>query len=65
MMNELIEEIKKARLAWKEAEQTEIEDGYSDAILSIERGEAEGFYLGLKYAYVFLNGHDPVGDEDE
>jgi hypothetical protein len=34
-------------------------------MLSIERGEAEGFYFGLKYAYVILNGHDPIGDEDE
>ena len=49
----------------EEAEQAEIEDGYDDAILSIERAEAEGFYLGLKYAYVMLNGHDPIGDEDE
>lgn len=64
-MNELVEQIKQARLSWKEAERIEIEDEYSDAILSIERAEAEGFYLGLKYAYVFLNGHDPIGDEDE
>lgn len=64
-MNELLEQIQKARLSWKEAEQAEVADGYDDAILSIERAEAEGFYLGLKYAYVMLNGHDPIGDEDE
>ena len=64
-MNELIEKIKEAKIAWQEIEQQEADGGYSDAMLSIERGEAEGFYFGLKYAYVILNGHDPVGDEDE
>ena len=64
-MNELLEKIKEAKIAWEEIEQQEADGGYSDAMLSIERGEAEGFYFGLKYAYVILNGHDPVGDEDE
>jgi hypothetical protein len=64
-MNELIEKIKEAKIAWQEIEQQEADGGYSDAMLSIERGEAEGFYFGLKYAYVILNGHDPIGDEDE
>jgi hypothetical protein len=64
-MNELIEKIKEAKIAWQEIAQQEADEGYSDAILSIERGEAEGYYYGLKSAYVILNGHDPVGDEDE
>ena len=64
-MNELLEKIKEAKIAWEEIEQQEADGGYSDAMLSIERGEAEGFYFGLKYAYVILNGHDPIGDEDE
>ncbi len=58
-MNELIEKIKEARIAWQEIEQQEADGGYSDAMLSIERGEAEGFYFGLKCAYVILNGHEP------
>jgi hypothetical protein len=67
-MNELIEKIKEARIAWQEIAQAEIEDGYSDAILSIERGEAEGYYFGLKYAYVIINGHEPdlgITDDEE
>jgi hypothetical protein len=67
-MNELIEKIKEARIAWQEIAQAEIEDGYSDAILSIERGEAEGYYFGLKSAYVILNGHEPdleIGEDEE
>jgi hypothetical protein len=67
-MNELIEKIKEARIAWQEIAQAEIEDGYSDAILSIERGEAEGYYFGLKSAYIILNGHEPdleIGEDEE
>jgi hypothetical protein len=64
-MNELLEKIKEAKTAWDEIAQQEADEGYSDAMLSIERGEAEGFYFGLRYAYVILNGHDPIGDEDD
>ena len=64
-MNELLEAIKKAKTAWDEIEKQEEEENYSDAMTSIERGEAEGFFDGLRYAYVILNGHDPIGDEDE
>jgi hypothetical protein len=66
-MNELIEKIKEARISWQEIAQAEIEDGYNDAILSIERGEAEGYYFGLKSAYVILNGHEPdleIGEDE-
>jgi hypothetical protein len=67
-MNELIEKIKEARIAWQEIAQLEADEGYSDAILSIERGEAEGYYFGLKSAYVILNGHEPdleIGEDEE
>ena len=64
-MNELLKAIKEAKTAWEEIAQEEEDGGYSDAILSIERGEAEGFYYGLRSAYIILEGHDPIGDEDE
>lgn len=64
-MNELLEEIKKAKIAWDEIAQQEADNGYDDAMLSIERGEAEGHYFGLRHAYIILNGHAPAGEEDE
>ena len=64
-MNELLEEIKKAKTAWDEIAQQEEDGGYNDAMLSIERGEAEGFYFGLRYAYIIINGHAPAGEENE
>jgi hypothetical protein len=64
-MNELIEKIKEAKLAWQEIAQLEADEGYSDAILSIERGEAEGYYFGLRSAYIILNGHAPAGEDEE
>ena len=64
-MKELLEEIKEAKTAWEEIAQEEADGGYSDAMLSIERGEAEGYYYGLRTAYIILEGHDPIGDEDE
>ena len=64
-MNELLEKIKEAKIAWEEIEQQEADGGYSDAMLSIERGEAEGYYFGLRSAYIILNGHAPTGEEDE
>lgn len=64
-MNELIEEIKKAKNSWDEIAKQELEEGYSDAMTSIERGEAEGYFSGLLYAYVILNGHYPEGFDNE
>jgi hypothetical protein len=64
-MNELLEKIKEAKTAWEEIAKQEEDEGYSDAILSIERGEAEGYYYGLRNAYIILEGHDPIGEEDE
>jgi hypothetical protein len=64
-MNELLEKIKEAKTAWQEIEQQEADGGYSDAMLSIERGEAEGYYFGLRSAYIILNGHAPAGEENE
>jgi hypothetical protein len=64
-MNELLEEIKKAKTAWDTIAKQEEDEGYSDAMTSIERGEAEGYFYGLRYAYIILEGHDPIGDEDE
>lgn len=64
-MNELLEEIKKAKTAWDEIAEQEEAEGYSDAMTSIERGEAEGHYFGLRHAYIILNGHAPAGEEDE
>jgi len=64
-MNELLEKIKEAKTAWDTIAQEEADSGYSDAMLSIERGEAEGYYYGLRSAYIILNGHAPAGEEDE
>ena len=64
-MNELVEAIKKAYDGWKEIAQQEEDEGYDDAILSIERGEAEGYYWGLRSAYIIINGHEPEGMEDD
>ena len=64
-MKELLEKIKEAKAAWQEIAQEEADGGYSDAMLSIERGEAEGYYYGLRSAYIILEGHDPIGEEDE
>ena len=64
-MNELVEAIKKAYDSWKEIAQQEEDEGYDDAILSIERGEAEGYYWGLRSAYIIINGHEPEGMEDD
>jgi hypothetical protein len=64
-MNELVEAIKKAKISWDEIAQEEADSGYDDAMLSIERGEAEGYYSGLLSAYFILNGHAPEGMEDE
>jgi len=64
-MEKLLEEINKAKTAWDDIEQQEADGGYNDAMLSIERGEAEGFYFGLRYAYIIINGHAPAGEEDE
>lgn len=64
-MNELLEKIKEAKTAWDEIAQEEADGGYNDAMLSIERGEAEGYYFGLRSAYIILNGHAPTGEEDE
>ncbi len=64
-MNELLEKIKEAKTAWDEIAQQEADGGYSDAMLSIERGEAEGYYFGLRSAYIILNGHAPAGEENE
>jgi hypothetical protein len=64
-MEKLLEEIQKAKTAWDEIAQQEEDGGYNDAMLSIERGEAEGYYFGLRYAYIILNGHAPAGEENE
>jgi len=64
-MEKLLEEINKAKTAWDEIAQQEEDGGYNDAMLSIERGEAEGYYFGLRYAYIILNGHAPAGEENE
>jgi len=64
-MNELLEKIKEAKTAWDTIAQEEADGGYSDAMLSIERGEAEGYYFGLRSAYIILNGHAPAGEENE
>lgn len=62
-MEKLLEEIQKAKAAWDDIADKEEAEGYSDAMLSIERGEAEGFYFGLRWAYIILNGHEPNEQE--
>lgn len=64
-MNELVEAIKKAKISWDEIAKQEEDEGYDDAMTSIERGEAEGYYYGLRSAYIIINGHEPEGMEDE
>jgi hypothetical protein len=60
----LVDAIEAALTAWREAVRAEVESNYSDAMLSIERANAEGFYTGLRVAYITLNGHEPELAED-
>ena len=58
-MNELLNKIRQTYKDWQEIAQQEMESGYDDAMLSIERAEAEGFHYGLLSAYIIINGHEP------
>lgn len=49
-------QINLARLALAEAERIEQDNGYDDALLSMERSYCEGSVEALEYAYVLLNG---------
>lgn len=46
--------INKAWEEYNEINAQEIEDGYSDAMLSMERTQAEGYALGLQSAYLVI-----------
>lgn len=46
--------IDKAWEEFNEIQAEEIEDGYSDAMLSMDRTQAEGFALGLQSAYYVI-----------
>jgi hypothetical protein len=59
----LEQEIKQARLSLAEAQRIEEEDGYEDAMLSMDRTHAEGWLEALDYAYILLNGA-PYYDEE-
>jgi hypothetical protein len=58
----LEQEIKQARLSLAEAQREEKADGYSDALVSMDRTHAEGWLEALEYAYILLNG---AGYNDE
>jgi hypothetical protein len=58
----LKEQIRLARIALAEAQRIEEEDGYCDAMLSMERTYCEGSVESLEYAYILLNG--AAYDED-
>lgn len=58
-MNELLEQIRRSYADWQDVAKQEQEEGYDNAMLSIERAEAEGFHYGLLSAYIILNGHEP------
>jgi uncharacterized protein (UPF0332 family) len=61
-MKELENQIRIARKALEEAERIEEEDGYDDAMLSMERTYCEGYVEALHYAYIILNGHELSDD---
>jgi len=67
-MDELLNKIRQTYKDWQEIAQREEDEGYDDAILSIERAEAEGFHYGLLSAYIIINGHEPdidwISDEE-
>lgn len=50
------EQIRIARKALAEAQRIEEEDGYDDAMLSMERTYCEGSLEAYEYAYILLNG---------
>lgn len=50
--------IDSASLDFQEIERDEIEGDYSDAMLSMERTEAFGYYNGLEAAYKVFFGED-------
>lgn len=58
-MENLLEQIRRSYSDWQDVAKQEVESGYDDAMLSIERAEAEGFHYGLLSAYIILNGHEP------
>jgi hypothetical protein len=59
----LEEQIRLARVALAEAQRIEEEDGYGDAMLSMERTYCEGSLEALEHVYILLNGSE-YHDED-
>jgi hypothetical protein len=59
----LEQEIRIARKALAEAQRIEVDNGYDDAILSMERTHCEGWLEALEYAYILMNGA-AYNDED-
>lgn len=55
-LESLRKEIRIARNALAEAQRIEVENGYDDALLSMERTHCEGWLEGLEYAYILVNG---------
>jgi len=49
-------QINLARVALDEAKRIEEENGYDDALLSMERSYCEGSVDSLEFAYTLLNG---------
>ena len=56
--------ITKAWETYAELTQEEIDGGYSDAMLSMERTEASGFAEGLTAAFTLIYNEQPVYDID-
>jgi hypothetical protein len=59
----LRKEIRIARKALAEAQRIEVENGYDDALLSMERSYCEGWLEAYEYAYILVNGA-AYSDED-
>jgi len=57
-MNELEKQIVLARKALAEAKRIEEENGYEDAMLSMERTYCEGSLDSLEFIYTLMNGHE-------
>lgn len=61
-MNELENQIRLARLALAEAKRVEEENGYDDALLSMDRSYCEGSLDSLEFVYTLMNGHEYSGE---
>ena len=59
------EQIRISRKALAEAQRIEVENGYDDAMLSMERSYCEGSLEAFEYAYILLNGAAYYDEEND